>query len=202
MHLTRPIHIFIEAFQHKKIRLLAIVFLQMQMGFSIYFQFIIVHMEYSYAYSNWQLGAMQGMIGLGFALGLLLGMPKATDRWQVLSIAIVTGLLTGFGQLISASLPFANPRWILAIFIAACDIMVFTCMLTLFSNAAHKSTQGWAMGIANAVMALSWSATGLCSNLLAILGTNGLIFIGGILQIVGSLLLKRQEHSDAGPLEV
>ncbi len=191
LHLARPIQIFIEAFQHSAVRILVIIFLLMQIGFSIYFQFIIVQMKYAHDYSNWQLGAVQGMIGLGFAFGLLLGMPLSVKRWNVLTIALVTGILTGVGQLFAAWIDIASLQWIFAVLIAGFDIMVFTSMLTLFSNAADKNSQGWVMGIANAVMALSWAVTGLCSNLLGLLGTRGLIFIGGIFLIIGSLLLRK-----------
>lgn len=199
IQITRPIRIFIEAFEHRAVRLLAIVFLLMQVGFSIYFQFIVVQMKYAHDYSNWQLGAIQGMIGLGFALGLLLGMPFTLKRFSVIGIAIVTGVLTGVGQLFAAVNPNADLQWLLAVLIAGFDIMVFTTMLTLFSDAVDSKAQGWVMGIANAVMALSWALTGLGSNLLGLLGTRGLIFIGGICLIVGSLLLKanRTEQSAA-----
>lgn len=190
IQITRPIRIFIEAFEHKSVRILAIVFLFMQIGFSIYFQFILVQMKYAHNYSNWQLGALQGMIGFGFAIGLLLGMPFSLKRWQVITIAIVTGVLTGIGQVLAASNNVADLQWILAVVISGFDIMVFTAMLTLFSDAVDKTSQGWAMGIANAVMALSWALTGLCSNLLTLIGARGLIFLGGLCLIIGSLLLQ------------
>lgn len=191
INIFRPVQIFIEAFENPAVRILALVFLLMQIGFSIYFQFIIVHMKYAYNYSNWQLGAIQGMIGFGFAIGLLIGMPISMKKnWKIITIAITTGILTGIGQLFAAITHTADLQWLLAVFIAGFDIMAFTTMLTLFSNAVDKNTQGWVMGIANAVMALSWAITGLCSNLLSLLGTQGLIFIGGLCLITGSLLLK------------
>ena len=189
--ITRPIQIFIEAFENSSVRTLAIIFLLMQIGFSIYFQFIIVQMKYAHNYSNWQLGAIQGMIGLGFAIGLLVGMPISLKNWKVIAIAVVTGLFTGAGQLFAALTHSADLQWILAVVIAGFDIMVFTTMLTLFSDSVDKNAQGWIMGIANAIMALSWAITGLASNLLGLLGTRGLIFIGGICLIAGSLLLQK-----------
>lgn len=188
--INRPIRIFIEAFEHRSVRMLAIIFLLMQIGFSIYFQFIIVQMKYAHHYSNWQLGAVQGMIGIGFAIGLLIGMPFALKHWKIFAIAVAAGILTGAGELLAAYNTVANLQWLLAIAIAAFDIMVFTGMLTLFSNAVDKKSQGWVMGIANAVMALSWAITGLFSNLLTLLGTQGLIFIGGICLVVASLMLN------------
>jgi MFS family permease len=194
LQLSRPIRIFVEAFAHRTLRSLAIIFLLMQVGFSIYFQFIVVHMKYAYQYNNWQLGAVQGMLGFGFALGLLVGMPLALKYWKTWQIAVVTLLLIGVGQIFAAVMNVALIQWILAVFIATVDIMAFTTMLTLFSDAADKNAQGWAMGIANAVMALSWALTGLFSNLLELIGTQGLIFLGGICLLLSSLLLGRSSH--------
>lgn len=189
IQLTRPLKIFIEAFEHRKVRTLAIVFLLMQMGFSLYFQYIIVQMEEEYAYSNALLGGMQGMIGIGFAVGLLIGIPLALKFWHILAIAIVTGLLTGLGLIIASIVTVAELQWVLAFLIAGVNIMVFTGMLTLFSDSVDKQSQGWAMGIANAVMACAWAITGLMSNLLDLITTRGLIFLGGLCLMTASLWL-------------
>ena len=175
--------------------MLVIMFLLMQIGFSLYFQFIIVQMKYAHEYSNWQLGAVRGMIGL-FVLGLLIGMPLVLKYWSVKRIALITGILTGIGQIIAAISTVAITSGVLAVFIAAVDIMVFTAMLTLFSDAVDKNMQSWVMGIANAVMALSWAIKRLSSNLLDLLGTRGLILIGGVCLIVGSLMLWDSKDSN------
>ena len=192
IELLRPIKVFIEAFEHREVRTLSIVFLLMQMGFSLYFQYIIVQMEQEYAYSNALLGGVQGMIGIGFAVGLLIGIPLAIKFWQILAIAIVTGLLTGLGQIIAAIVTVASLQWVLAFLIASVNIMVFTGMLTLFSDSVDKQSQGWAMGIANAVLACAWAITGLMSNLLDLFTTRGLIFFGGVCLIVASLWLYKK----------
>ncbi|MCL9685839.1 MFS transporter [Legionella maioricensis] len=194
--ILRPVQIFIEAFQHKSVRILALVFLLMQMGFSLYFQFIIVYMKNAYEYTNWQLGAVQGMIGLGFAIGILAGMPLCVRRFKVSSIAVVTLLLTGLGQLLVYVLPLSLLQWPLAIIIATCDIMAFSCLLTLFSNAVDEKSQGWVMGISGSVMAFAWMITGLGSNLLSLISSAGLIALGGMLLIISAVLLKTKlaEH--------
>lgn len=194
---ARPIKIFIEAFEHRPIRALAIIFLFMQIGFSLYFQFIVVQMRYTYHYNNWQLGAIQGMIGLGFAIGLLIGMPLIVNRWKTAKIGFFTLFITGLGQLLAAIIPSEATQWILASIIAAADIMAFTALLTLFSDAVSKTSQGWAMGIANAVMALSWAVTGLGSNLLTMVGPQGLILLGGVcLTLSGFILYKLVPQKD------
>lgn len=186
----RPITIFFEAHRHISIRTLAIIFLLMQVGFSIYFQFILVRMRYLHGFSNAELGAMQGVIGAGFAVGLLVGMRYALKGLSTINIAVISIILTGFGQLLSSLTHDVTFQWVLAFFIATFDIMGFTCVLTLFSDAVDENSQGWAMGIANAVMALSWAISGLGSNLLNLIGTSGLIFTGGLCLILSGIILQ------------
>lgn len=188
----RPLKIFIEAFEHKEVRTLAIVFLLMQIGFSIYFQYIIVQMKYEFSYENALLGGVQAMIGVGFAAGLLIGIPQTLKFIRIFAIAILTGILTGVGQIISALVAPESLQWFLAFFIAVVDIMMFTALLTLFSDSVSKQQQGWVMGIANAVLAVAWAITGLMSNLLDYFSTRELIFFGGICLIAASLWLYKK----------
>src|SRR3990167_9036469 len=181
--LLQPIRIFIEAFQHVTVRHLVIVFLLMQIGFSVYFQFIIIDIKTTYHYSNWQLGVFQGMLGVGFAVGLLVGMPYLIKRYSIKTIAINTLIFTGIGQLLAAINSLAWLQWFLVILIGMFDIMAFASMLTLFSNAVDEKSQGWVMGISSAVMALAWVLTGLSSNLMSLLNTASLIAIGGLFLI-------------------
>src|SRR3990167_1386958 len=151
----RPIEIFIAAFKHSTVRQLVFTFLLMQICFSIYFQFVIIYMQSTYDYNNWQLGVFQGMLGLGFALGLLIGIPLTVKRLSVEKIAFSALILTGIGQLIAALIPWESLQWFLAVFIATADIMAFSTMLTLFSNAVDEKSQGWVMGISGSVMAFA-----------------------------------------------
>ncbi|MCI5057783.1 MAG: hypothetical protein MRY83_16830 [Flavobacteriales bacterium] len=176
-------------FRHPKVRSIALLFILMQIGFSLYFQFVIVHMHYSFRYSNWQLGLFQTMLGLGFALGILIGMPFAAKRFHIETIAVVTCLLTGAGQVLAALIPFEYLQRLIAVFIATADIMAFSSFLTLFSNAVDKSLQGWVMGISGSAMAVAWVISGFSSNLLTLFPSDYLILIGGICLILSGFFL-------------
>lgn len=194
-HPLRPFTIFIEAFENHSIRKLSMIFLLMQIGFSLYFQFIVVHMRLSFHYTNWQLGAINGMLGLGFAIALFIATPLALKYTSVFHIAKYTLLLTGLAQVLSAIVFAEVFQWIMAPIIAGFDMMAFSALLTLFSDAADKHLQGWVMGIANSIMAVAWALTGFASNLIAFLGTEGIIFWGGILLMLASSLFYFRQGS-------
>lgn len=190
----RPIQIFAEAVQHPAVRYLAIVFLLMQIGFSIYFQFILLHMSASYHYNNLQLGSFQAMLGLGFAIGLLGGVPYSLKYGTEKSIAILALILTGATEIGSALISIQILQWILALLTGLFDIIAFAMLLTLFSNAVDQKAQGWVMGISSAVMAIAWVITGLSANALSFISPNLLILSGGMFLWLAAWLLWRNKQ--------
>jgi MFS family permease len=191
LHWLRPLQLFVEGLRHKRLRCVAAAFFLIQLGWSLYFQFIVVHMKLAFHYTGWQLGTINSLFGIGFALGLLLGMPWLVKRYATAQIARLTTYLTATCLLLAALAWVAWPQWPLAILTAGMNIMLFTAMLTLFSDSVDDSQQGWAMGLSSAVIALAWVVTGLCSNLINLVGTQGLIALGAVCLFVATMGLRQ-----------
>jgi MFS family permease len=189
LHLLRPIHIFIEAFKHKSIRFLSLVFALMQIGFSLYFQLILVLLNTRFHYSSWQLGVFNGFIGFGFVIALIFLMRLFLKFWNIRQIAAYSFLITGLGQIGSVLIPNQWIIWGFAFPVATFDMLAYTATLTNFSNAVDSKSQGWAMGISGSIMALTWAISGLSTTLIPVLGLNVLIFIGGIFLVISFLLM-------------
>jgi len=187
--LFRPITIFIEAFQHKQVRLLSVIFLLMQMGFSLYFQFVLVLLKNNYNYSNWQLGAFNGFIGFSFAFSLLAGIRIMLALFSVNRVAVISLMMVGICQLLTVFIHQPLWLWVVAFPLSAFDMIAYTAILTAYSNSVDKNSQGWAMGISGAIMAVSWAMTGLCANLLPWIGAEGLILCGGVLLLFSASLM-------------
>lgn len=188
LHFLRPIHIFIEAFVNKRLRLLSFVFLIMQTGFGLFFTLGIVYLKTNCDYSSWQLGAFNGWIGVGFTFGMLFIARVVAKKYSAESIAAISMYVTAFSQLLfffHLSQPWV---WAIAFPIAASDMLAYTSMITSFSNTADELSQGWVMGIATAVMAIAWVFSGLGANLL-FLGANIVVGLGGILLLIASTLM-------------
>lgn len=198
INLFRPIEIFVQAFQHKSVRMLAIIFLLMQLGFSIYFQFILVLLHDKFHYQNWELGAFNAFIGFAFALSLIFGMKIMLNFWKLHTVAVISLCAVGIAQFIAAFVAVAWQQWALAVPIGGFDMIAYTAILTAFSDAVDKSMQGWVMGLSGAIMAFSWAVTGFSANLLPILGATGLIALGGILLIASSGLMYVFASLDVG----
>ena len=189
LDLMRPIRIFFEAFAHPSVRIIAIVFLLMQIGFSLYFQLVLVYLKDVYQYSNWQLGVFNGFIGLCFGVSLIAVLPITLKYLKINTIAVLALLLVGLGEVATIVVPGQILAWIFAVPVGIFDMVAYTALLTAFSNAADADAQGWVMGISGAVMALSWALTGLSTNLLPLLGSRGLIVLGGIFLLLSAVIM-------------
>ncbi len=194
LSLMRPFIVIIDAVKHKNIRTLSIIFFLMQIGYSLYFQMILVFLQNKYHYTAFGLGLFSGLIGIFFVVGLLVIVRLMLRVWSVYVIATIGLLAAGICQIISSLIHAEISTWILAIFIAAFDMVAYTSMLTAFSNAVTKDQQGWALGITGSVMAIAWVVTGLFANLLPIFGATGLIFIGGVFWILSFILMWIYTH--------
>jgi len=197
LHLLRPIRIFIEAFQHKSVRFLSIIFSLMQIGFSLYFQLILVLLNQRFYYSSWKLGVFNGFIGFGFVIALIFLMGLFLKFWKIGQIAAYSFLITGLGQIGSVLIPNLILIWILALPVATFDMLAYTAVLTSFSNAVDRKSQGWVMGISGSIMAFTWAITGLSTNLIPLLGLNVLIVIGGVFLISSYFLMLIYNRSSS-----
>lgn len=186
----RPLQIFRDAFEHKAVRWLSLVYLTMQLGWSTYFQYLIVYMQHAHHYRSLEMGLLQGMFGIGSAIGLLVLIPWMSRRLSSAMMARWMFACTGIGVLVSAMAPWAWLQWPLAIYVSAVNAAAFAAILTVFSDAVDESRQGWVMGVSSAVMAFTWVLTGLASNLITWLGVQGLMVLGGVMLCVATVLLR------------
>ena len=187
----RPITIFVEALRHQWIRTLVGVFFIFQIGFGIYFQFMLVKLQQEFQFSVFEMGLFTGFLGVCFMIALLLVM-----RWMVRIacveyLCVMTAFINGIAILISGYMHSLSSIFILAAIVGMMDIFAYTTLLTSFSNAVEKDKQGWALGIATSAMALAWLVSGLFSNVIPEIGINNVIGLGGLLVIVSSFMMWR-----------
>ena len=152
-------------------------------------------MKLTFHYERWQLGLFYGYFGIFFIVGLLAIIPKLIKIWKMEEIVPISLLIMGGCEIFSSFHQNSLLVWLFAAPIALANVIAFTGLLTLFSNAANKKSQGWAMGIFASTIALSFTITGLSTNLLSSFKTGYLILIGGVIAIISSFIcffIKKQ----------
>lgn len=189
LHFLRPIMVIKEALIHKSVRLLALVFILMQAGFSLFFQYNLVRLEEKYEFGSLGLGMFIAFIGVCFSIALLYVIKPFIKKWCVKKITIIFLTITGLSQIVAG---FVHPLGLIFLFtvpLAMGDIIAYTLMLTNFSNAVDHLSQGWAMGVAVGSMGIAWTLTGLFSNLLLLVGTEAIIIFGGLLLLLSAFFM-------------
>ncbi len=161
-------------------------FLLFQFGYLIYYTFILIEMQRSYAFSTFDLGLFSAAIGLGAALtSAKLFAPLRAALGSDRPVALLG--LAGCGLLVAAAaLPL--PAWaqvMLAFTAAMGNIIAYITLMAAISSAVDESERGWALGVANAGVALSVFLAGLMTGLLSLLPADAFLALAGLLILSG-----------------
>ena len=188
IHPFRIFLIFFEMIQHSRIRILTIVFLLHQIGLGIYLQTVLILLHQKYQYGSFKMGLFNAFFGLWLALGTLT-ISLLVKRIKIEWIACIAIIGMGASELIMASFPYEILLWVLTILLGICGTVAWSAMLTSFSNAADETSQGWALGITGAIVALAFLLSGFAPNLIPYLGPALPTAVGGVCLILGAFIM-------------
>ncbi|TCK29965.1 putative MFS family arabinose efflux permease [Ancylobacter aquaticus] len=163
-------------------------FFLFQLGFLIYYTFILIEMQRSYGFTTAGLGLFSMVMGIGCAFSSAIGFPLVRARLGNDKATALVGLaLCGF-FLIASSLPLpAGAQVALGFLSTSSNILAFITLLAAISSAVDESERGWALGIANAGVALSVLIAGLLSSLLVVLPADAFLAAGGVIVLIALL---------------
>ena len=163
-------------------------FFLFQLGFLIYYTFILIEMQRSYGYSTADLGLFSMVMGIGCALSSAVGYRLVRTCFASDKPVTLIGLAGCGLVLVASGLPL--PGWgqvTLALLSTMTNILAFITLLAAISSAVDESERGWALGIANAGVALSVFAAGLLTGLLVAVPADVFLILGGVL-VLGALV--------------
>ena len=191
LSLGRPIEVFVRAFRHPVLWGLAAAFFLFQLGFSIYYIYILVLLQRTFGATAGELGLFSATLGVGFILGTVFGYKWAVrlmgndTRAATLGLALCGTFIVIAGLGISERL-----QWPLGLLIATCNLPAYVGLLTLISQSATADEQGWALGIGSAMIALPFIISGLLAGVLDVIPISILLIAGGFIVIAGIVPLR------------
>lgn len=191
----RPITNFVLAAQHPRIRWLALAFFLFQLGFSIYFVYVLVMMGQTYHLEPSWLGIFSATIGVGMVAGSTLGYRFMARKLP--GDAAIAALALGFCGLmiVLAASGGEIAQWPFAFLASVANCCAYISLLALLSAAAGAERQGWAMGIGSAAVALAFFLSGLLASLLAFIPLPAILAIGGVLVMLGAAPLWQERQA-------
>lgn len=163
----RAIEIFASGFRHKPIRGLSITFLIMVFGWSGFYSFISMFLTKKFGFGATDLAWYMAVMGVGFGIGTGILVEFFTRRFSLFNTVIGGLIITIIAVLITTYTAKTFWIWLCVIPIGAAMALVYSVLLTIFSNQVDADSQGWAMGITGAIMAFAFGINGLMIGLLA-----------------------------------
>ncbi len=185
--LFRPIKIFLEAFENKRVLWMGGTFFLMQVGFATFYQLIQVRMAVQFGYQAWQLGMFNAAIGVSFALAIWISLKFFIKMFKEGVIGTITLFLTGVFLIFVGIVQTHVSVLIFSLLAAGFDMIAFSMMMTAFSRSVDSNRQGWIMGIFGATLAIAKILPGLELNLLTFTRASTVILLGGVSMMLSSL---------------
>lgn len=187
--------LFLSAFTERKFRLLSFAYTSYVLAWSLYFQAICWFFMENYHYGAGKIGIFTGYIGVIFMFATTVvarfTVKCFSDEMKTFLFFIA---LMAVANLASAFVSSELAQWIWTIFNATSDVICYTVALSLFSNLADKDSQGWIMGVAGSLGAITWTVSGMIAGPLGYLDIRLPLITAGMLGIVSFLLMHVYRH--------
>jgi MFS transporter, DHA1 family, tetracycline resistance protein len=204
-HKTRIMQLHWQTFKkvaaNKDVLRISAILLLSQISWSMYYQFMPPILKTSLGFDAYALGIFVGLIALWLALATGFGI-RFLEKFISFKRMLICSLYCVLVGLL-CSIIFTNFKlygygllavWCAAIPIAVGDVITYSCLTSLYSNAVEKSEQGKVMGVCFIVVGLIWSMTGLLGGFLMSY-TELLPLYVAPLGIIAALILM---HNDFG----
>ncbi|OGT26363.1 MAG: hypothetical protein A3I77_08460 [Gammaproteobacteria bacterium RIFCSPLOWO2_02_FULL_42_14] len=190
IRLYYAIQIFIEAFKSKSIRMLSLVLLIETAGWSEYFTFVSQFLLRRFHYTASEVSFFIAVLAVGFSIGFGFLVNPVAKRFNLKNAVITNLLIAALLCLITAMTHVVAVIWAGTVLIGMSVALLYSLLITIFSNQVSAEQQGWVMGITNSVSALSFGITALMSGFAADLSPAVPIYLGCVGLALAALVLK------------
>jgi len=157
-----------KVFANREVLGISAVLLLSQISWSLYYQYIPPILKTELGFNAHHLGWFVGMIALWLALATTIGIKIFERFFSMRQMLFVSVYLVLIGLILSFVFCFLHLTgsavsliWLAAIPTAVGDVIAYSCLTALYSNAVAKHEQGKVMGVCFIVVALMWALTGV-----------------------------------------
>lgn len=187
--LTRAIEVFVAAFKDKSVRYLALCFMVLQIGWSIYYLYMTVFLAKKYQLTAIDISIFFALLGVGLSLGFtvvvrLLG--KLDPKYAV---------IIGYGGCLAGTLVTIIPQsqtyaWAAVIPLTALLGGGYPIIMTMFAKQVSAQRQGWVMGITGAIIASAAGLAIIAASLLSAFGIAIPLYFATLMLLAGCILIS------------
>lgn len=163
-------------------------FFLFQLGFLIYYTFILVEMQRVHGFSTAGIGLFSVTMGVGFMLGSAVAYGPVS-RWLKAErrVAIFGHAVCG-ALLVLTALPVSAPVQVaLAVGICIANVFGYVSLLSAASGVVDETERGWVLGLSSAGVAVCVFIAGLMTQLLTVFSPAPFLALGGVLVLLAIL---------------
>lgn len=179
---------FRKALADTAIRRLILVFALMQFAWGTYFVFLPSLLYERFDLDTSVVTVMLALLGIGFCLAYGVVLPWLTKYWSARSLTTWSLWVTAVLMAAAVFWPDITVAWAVGIPMAISVSIAFGAILTQFSDAVDRESQGWILGISGSVNALAWAVSSITAGFLSAVSYVA-PFALAVLTLVGSAAL-------------
>ena len=187
-----PLHAFTACkfiFVDKRIYFLGICLLLLQAGWGFYAQGIPLVLNQLFGLSTHGIGLFYGVMGLVTLLTVLLIQPHIFKRVTLKSVFVVFAIISGIILMQSLFFQTLPMQWFPMVFGVIGELMAYSAVMAMISNAVSVDEQGKAMGGAGAVFGLAWFLNALLISVFSSIHVTLPLWVGFILLVVSGVFM-------------
>lgn len=163
---------FKTAFTLQQLHYLSFIYVLIQFGWSVYFQYTSLYLADVFHYSPNKIGLFMAYLGLLFSLSLSLIIRVVLGMMKLYHMLILSLFLVILGILFTLIFKSELSTWLSVIPISVGIALSYAAITSVFSGRVDKDSQGKVMGIIGALGSLAWVMGGLSMGALTLFGTN------------------------------
>ena len=188
---SRALTLFIDAFNHRRVRHLSLVFFIYILAWANYYTFIPMFVMYRYQFTPTDTSFVMCLMSLGFAFGIGYLTGKVSAIWSRRQVIIYC--LLGASILNGVVLLIYSPvlMWSLIFPTATLVSVAYACIISLYSDQAGANQQGWVMGVSGSIFGLGYAVSDFASAFMVNISYIMPIVLCAIGLLMASLLMTR-----------
>lgn len=165
---TKPWVSILKVLRNKDVLRISLILLLSQISWSTYYQFMPPILNTSLGFHAHALGLFVGLVAFWLAVATAVGIRWCQSLFSLREMLLVSLYLVLIGLVLSLCFCYFNATsfsrvmiWVSAMPTAVGDVIAYSCLTTLYSDAVGRDEQGKVMGICSIVVAIIWSLTAL-----------------------------------------
>lgn len=179
---------------NRNLRGYCVAFFCYEFAWSLYFQDLGLYRLQVFHHTVADVSIFMAYVGVWMALGLLVAFPMLVKRFEVRRVWQGSLWVAAVSLLLLAAVPIDWVHWVMVAFLAVSVGMAYPANVSLLSDKVDATRQGWIMGVAFGLLALSWWLSAMLSGVLTDIGVSlpywvafGMMGLASVLAVLPSL---------------